>query len=463
MKIKRFGAVALIVLAGFSSMGLGCKAPSAAVQEASKPVTLTWWRVFDDEITVRPIIESYQALHPNVTIVYRKLRYEEYERELLNALAEDRGPDIISLHTSSLRGYQNKVLPMPRQVTLPYQEVQGNIKKEVITTLRTTALPSVRDVRNNFVDAVVNDVILPSDTETKTEQVYGLPLGVDTLALFSNRDLLNLAGVPRSPQTWTELQSDVKKLTQVDKNGAIIQSGAALGTARNVERASDILALLMMQNGTVMIDGTPSATFDRMPTTLQNRPLPPGQEALIFYSDFANPGKEVYTWNAQMPGSLEAFVSGKTAFFLGYSYHLPLIKARAPKLNVEVSPAPQIEGNPSVNYANFFVETVSRKSKNPAFAWDFINFATSARQVGSYLENAKKPTALRALVAPQSEDLDIGIFVSEVLTARSWYRGMNAPAAEEALLGMIDAMHELPADAGAILRFGAQKVTQTLR
>ncbi len=463
---SRIAAITTIGILVFAGTGFGCQGQSAEVTRASKPITLTWWRVFDGEDTVRPIIEAYNALHPNVTVVYRKFRYEEYEPALLNALAEDRGPDIVSLHNTEIRRFQSKLLPMPRQVTLPYQITQGTLKKEVITVLKTTSLPTVRDIKNTFADIVAADVIAPQDptNPTSAEGVYGLPLGIDTLALFVNRDLLNLSGVPEVPRTWSEFREAAKKITRLGAGTTILQSGAALGTSKNIERAADILGLLMMQNGAEMLDGTNSrALFDQTPSTLTRRNVPPGEEALTFYTDFANPAKESYSWNADMPGSLDAFANNKTAFFLGYSYHVPLIKARAPKLNLEIAKVPQIEGNPAVNFANYFVESVSKKSKNPDVAWDFVNFAAAPKQASLYLDATRKPPALRALIAPRSEDPDVGVFVSEILTAKSWYRGANVAAAEAAMTSMIDEALKGEHELRDILRLGAAKVTQTLR
>lgn len=458
--------IALLIVGVLIFSGFGCKGQSAAVQQASKPVTLNWWRVFDGQETVQPIMDAYKALHPNVSIVYRKLRYEEYQQTLLDALAEDRGPDIVSFHNTELRRYQSKLLPMPRQITLPYLETRGTLKKEVVTVLKTTTLPSVRDIKNNFADVVASDVIMPQDSSnpTSTESIYGLPMSVDTLGLYVNRDLLNLAGIPQAPRTWSEFREDVKKLTRLGKGNVILQSGAAIGTSRNVERAADILGLLMMQNGARMVDASGArATFDMIPSDLTARSLSPGEEALIFYTDFANQGKDSYTWNADMPGSLDAFVNNKTAFFLGYSYHLPLIKARASKMNLEIVPVPQIEGNVPVNFANYFVESVSKKSKNPDFAWDFIAFATSLKQSTAFLDAARRPPALRTLIGPRSEDPDIGIFASAILTAKSWYHGIDPHAAEAALLSMIDEALKGDAEVTDIMRVGATKVTQTLR
>ena len=102
---------------------------------------------------------------------------------------------------------------------------------------------------------------------------------------------------------------------------------------------------------------------EQIPENLRFRRTNPAADAVRFYTDFADPGKEVYTWNKNMPNSLEAFILGKTAFFFGYAYHLPTIKSRAPKLNLSIVKLPQIAGNPEINFANYWLETVSRKNK----------------------------------------------------------------------------------------------------
>ncbi|KKU73645.1 MAG: Extracellular solute-binding protein family 1 [Parcubacteria group bacterium GW2011_GWA2_47_26] len=467
-KITTKIALLISIVLMLSLTGIQCtRGISREVAEATRPVTLNWWRTFDDEEAVRPIMEAYRILHPNVNIVYRKLRFEDYERELLNALAEDRGPDIFSIHNTWMREWQPKLAHLPPILAIPFQEVKGGLRKEVVATLRRNPTLTLRQLQTNFTDVVASDVVIAErdpQTGQPVDKIYGLPLALDTLALYYNRDLTNLSGIPEPPENWGELQNAVKRITKIDQEGKIILSGAALGASHNVERAADILALLMMQNGADMIDLAGNVAFDRIPQALRDRPIPPGEDALVFYTDFANPLKEVYTWNETMPQSLEAFTQGKTAFMLGYSYHLPQIRARSPRLNLGIAPAPQIEGNPEVNFANYWVEAVSKKSSNQHWAWDFIQFATKADQVTKYLNAAKKPTALRALVTSQLEDLDIGTFASQVLTAKSWYKGKDSVAAEAAFREMIEAVLtqavEEPREA---LTLTAQKVNQTLR
>ncbi len=429
-----------LLLTFIVTAGPVCKGTPQEALEAMKPVNLVYWRVFDDQDAFDEIITAYKAVHPNVSITYRKLRMEEYEQTLLNALAEDRGPDLFSIPNTWVREYQTKILPMPKTITLPYQVTTGTIKKETTIQLQTASTLSLRALRTDFMDQVAKDVVLKyraAEDQPAEDRIYGLPLYLDTLALFYNRDILNASAIPEPPRSWTEFQEDVKKIAKIDKQGNVLQAGAAIGTANNVERASDILSLLMMQNGTIMADENGNATFAAMPAgaSLTN---PPGEDALGFYTDFASPYKEVYTWNDNMPNSLEAFSTGRAAFFFGYSYHIPQIRNLSPKLNFAISKMPQIEGNQEINFTNYWVETVSTKTKNPNEAWDFLQFAAKAENAQKYLTKTKKPTALRSLVASQIEDLDLAVFASEVLTAKSWYQGMDAPAMEKIMNEMIE-------------------------
>ncbi|MFA6514079.1 MAG: sugar ABC transporter substrate-binding protein [Patescibacteria group bacterium] len=444
----------------FLGSGFGCKVNDQATANAMKPVTLTYWRVFDGADAFDEIIKNYQILHPFINIEYRKLRYEEYETELLNALAEDRGPDIFSIHNTWIRKYQSKITAMPDTTAIAYLVTQGTLKKEIIPELRTTRSLSTKEIRDNFVDVVGKDVILNDG------KVYGLPLSVDTLAMFYNKDLLNNAGISETPKYWNrDFLQAVKKLTKQDPKRGLIQSGIAMGGSSNIERYSDILAALMMQNGANMISDDGRVLFHTVPEFARETNYNPGLEALRFYTDFANPTKESYSWNGELNNSLEMFINGNLAIMFGYSYHIPLIKAGAPKLNFSIVKFPQIEGTPptNINFANYWVETVSKKSKHPNEAWDFIQFMVKEEQAKLYLKQTKKPTALRSLVASQKTDDEIGVFVDQVLTARSWYRGKNVTAAEDAIKELIDlALNNTSDKLQKIINTTAAKIQQTI-
>ncbi len=450
--ISRFLPIALLLALGAGCFGGGS---AASVEE----IELNYWRVYDNEEAFEEIIKAYETLHPNVKINYRRLRSDEYEDELIRAIAEGKGPDIFSVHNTKIGEFESLMLPLPPSVRVAYLETKGTLRKETVLVERVQATLSQKALSERYVDVVLSDVLRSYRPDPEVDpqlRVFGLPLSVDTLVMLYNKDLTNAAGVSTVPTTWDEFQEAVRKLTVYGDDGTISQSGGAIGTTGNVERSSDIVSLLMMQNGVQMTDSRGRVSFHEVPRGTP-RGIFPGIDAVRFYTDFANPVKDVYTWNETFPSSFEAFANGQTAFFFGYSYHLPLLKAASPQLNIAVAKVPQIAGGKQVNFANYWVEAVSRTSKYSDYAWDFVQFAASAENVDSFLSEAQKPTALRALMNTQLNDPELGPFVEQLLTSESWYKGNDTEAAEaglnalaEEILAGVDADEAIQKAANAV-------------
>lgn len=419
-------AIGLIVYSMIG--GGGTKIPA----DATKPKKLVYWRVFDDNGDFAKIISAYRATHPNVSIEYRKLRPEEYEQALLEAWARDEGPDIFSIHNTWLGKYQDFITPLPASTKMAFYNTTKTlgIKEETKIEYKETPSLTTGAIRENFVDVVYRDAILEG-------KIYGLPLSMDTLALFYNRDLLNQAKIPLAPATYDEFLTDVPKLTVIDQEGNIVQAGVALGITSNVPRASDILFLLMLQNTTNMTNASGNKVdfTHNSPTDPTNFP---GVTALEFFTQFADENKEVYSWNENLPDALEMFTQGKLAFFFGYSYHIPLIDQQGKgQLNYGITQIPQL--NQEANYANYWLETVSQKTKHSNEAWDFLQFATKAENVMNYLNSTNKPTALKTLINKQMEEnVQLQPFILQGLVAKSWYHGKDSNLMEEYVADMVD-------------------------
>jgi multiple sugar transport system substrate-binding protein len=463
-KIKKL--IAVVALVALS--GQGCtRAPSADTVRASQPVNLKVWGVVDDVDVYQDLLTAYRASHPNVQVEYRRFRLEEYKDQLLNALAEDRGPDIFLIHNTWTSEYLTKIVPMPRTTRTAYRAVTGTIKKELTWELRTEPTLALIDFKNQYADVVQHDLLRTIDVSTDTnvkdfqEKIMGVPVGVDTMALYYNKDLLNAAGIPTPPENWAQFSDQVKRLTKLDSQGNVTQSAAGIGTANNVERATDLVSLLMIQNGQTMEDDAGYPIFHKIPAAL-SRDNPPSFQALEFYTDFANPNKDVYTWNDTMPNSLESFVSGRAAFFFGYAYQYDLIRARAPKINLGLAKAPQIEGNPQKNYANYWNWVVAKKSTNQDLAWNFLMQLTQPDVLQKVLDKAKRPSARKSLLTAQLQDERVGVFAAQVLTATSWYRGKDAATMEKAMRDMIAAVIGGTAVNRAV-QFAADQIALTIR
>src|SRR3989338_9809393 len=221
--LKTFATITLLtgslLLAGF-----GCKGISPEQQAATKPVTLEYWTVFDDVDALQELVTKYKGSRPYLNVTIRQLRMEDFYTELVQELAVDRGPDIVSISSRSIGTYEPMLTPMPgavRDTTVRLEEGVAGNKKTVITS-QNLQLPTPTQLDQEYVQAVKNDVV-------RGGVVFGLPLSMDTLAIYYNKDLLDRAGVPEPPKNWDEFQEAVKKITKYDKrSGAIVQAGAAL-------------------------------------------------------------------------------------------------------------------------------------------------------------------------------------------------------------------------------------------
>jgi ABC-type glycerol-3-phosphate transport system substrate-binding protein len=134
-----------------------------------------------------------------------------------------------------------------------------------------------------------------------------------------------------------------------------------------------------------------------------------------------------------MPNALDSFISGQTAFFFGYNYHYNVIKGRAPQLSFDVIPMLQLSPESKVNTTNYWLQTVTAKSKHANEAWALIDYLTRSPANKKYLEKTGRPTALRANISDQLQKPELAPFVSQILNAENWYYGKNYAAADKAL------------------------------
>ncbi len=398
--------VLLLILAGvlFFSSSSGPKKVNNNGQ-----VNLVWWKTFEDSSNVQDFITDYQAVHKNVTITFVKKDPSTFEQELINAIAAGTGPDIFSMHNDWLPKHQDKIAPMP------------------------AGLMSQRAYNDSFVDVAGQDFV-------KNNTIYAVPLAVDVLALYYNKDILGSVGISQPPTTWPELVSDVQKITKVAQGGSFARSGVAIGTSTNVSRAVDILTLLMLQNGTKFYSPDfNTAMFDQQQTLPgSTEPFNPGATALAFYTQFANPAKVSYTWNTKSDLSLDGFTQGKVAMMVGYQYMEPIIRSKAPNLNWGVAAIPQTSDQATkVNFANYWGETVSKSSANTALAWDFLNFISSKPELTKYYAKHKQVASRKDIIPSQVPDTDVGVFAENALTARSVYK-KDANLYESVFSRMVD-------------------------
>ncbi len=385
-KLKIIAAVVLMSL-----VGAGCGGGGNG--SGGKQVTIKFWKTFEDSANMEVLIDAYQQAHKNVRIEYTKKNIEDYEDDLLSALAAGNGPDVFSINNDWVPRYIDKIAAAPEK-TFP-----------------------LRDYRTAFVD-VVNQDFTKDDNK-----IYGVALAVDSLALYYNKDLIGTEGIATPPKTWSKLSEDVGKITRQDKTGYFSRSGVAMGLSKNVNRGVDILYLLMLQAGSQPWSEDKLSPQFTGSIERDGNQIEAAEEAVNFYTSFANSNSPNYTWNARSDYSIDAFVNGRAAYLYSYAYTRDTIKEKAPNLNFDVAAVPQYSlSAPAVNFANYWGEVVSSQSKNQAVAWDFLKFISSKDQLDKYYAKHKQPSSRRDLIELQVKDPDIGEFANANLTAKSFYK-----------------------------------------
>lgn len=350
----------------------GTKTGETGADSASKTKTsLTYWGLWESEGVVSQIIADYEQEHPEVTINYVQHSPKDYRERLQSALASGEGPDIFRYH--------NTWVPM--------------LKTELDTAPKGTV-----NLEDYF-------PIVTQDLQVGTELV-GIPLMFDGLALYYNPRLFDEAG-KSVPTTWEEMRKTAKEMTVNDNKGKIQTAGVALGTTNNVDNFSDILGLMLLQNGADPAKASSSLV----------------EETLRFYTIFTKTDR---VWNETLPASTYAFAIEKVAMILAPSWRAFQIKEINPDLVFRTAPVPQLPGA-GVTWASYWVEGVSKRSKNARSAWDFLKYLSSDTALTKMYTNQAnsrlfgEPYPKKSLAKSLESDPIVGAFVKQGETAKSWY------------------------------------------
>lgn len=380
------------------------------------PANLLMWG-FDDKPVFDKAIESYQKSRTGIKVKYQKVSETNYDSLLIDALAAGTGPDIFMVGNRSVARQKNKMQPAAATQYLLTQ------------------------LRSDFPQVVEQDFV-------QDGRIWALPLYIDTLSLLYNKDFFDQAGIVYPPKTWDEFQSDVAALRKVESGDRIKIAGAAIGgSEKTIPGAVDLLNLLMVQNGTEMLDQKGyAAVFS------DGGKNGKGMAAFNFYLSFANPYSQFYTWSDTQPNAIDSFSSEGTAMIFGYQSTFNLVKNKNPFLNFAAAAAPQPTGaERSVAYANYRGLTVSKQSRAPAAAWDFIIYlATTPAVSHDYLSGTNRSPALKSIIDEKKNDPDIGVFARQALIARSWaqaddrqIKNIFSGAIANVLMGQTDSLKAL--------------------
>ncbi len=335
---------------------------------------ITYWGLWESTEVLEEIITQFEQDNVGVKIKYIKQSPKNYRERLQSSLGSEQGPDLFRFHASWTPMLASYLSPIPSSVV------------------------SAKEFKDNYYPVVSEQLVSKG-------QFVGVPLMYDGLALFYNEDIFKTANVT-PPSTWAELRLLAQKLTVKSATG-IERAGLAIGNASNVEHFSDILAVLMLQNG---------ADFTK-PNSQETK------DALLFYTNFVTKDG---VWNEKLPTSTVAFARGDVAMMFAPSWRAHDVKAQNPNLKFKTMTLPQLSDK-RVAWASFWAEGINAKSKNQEIVIKFLAYLNTDENLKKLYSKASETRSFGEIYPKISmanelaSDTVVASYLNDAPYAKGWY------------------------------------------
>lgn len=323
MTSLRYGAAAAVALGLLaSSVPLAAKVTLTFGGYYSKSGLSAPWAI------MQKAIKDYEKTHPGVKIDYIDDTGVYWQTKMLTLIAAGKTPDIISLYQPWLMDYAERRL---------VEAFPENFTSRVKPKFNQAALSSL----------------------SYSKRLYALPTEYQVTALLSNNKILREAGVGSVPQSWSDLDALMTKLTVKNAAGQIQRWGLAADLAGWATPA--LFRILLSANGGVF------STKDGIAIDSSA-----GIKAL----------EDLRRWFYQTKvatGNVGLIAQHKCAFTIGYPWHLYFIEEAfkdqvAANIGVNDMPAGPAR---RAAYDYSWGMAVAKGSKNKAEAYRFVEWLTT--------------------------------------------------------------------------------------
>ncbi|MDO8513973.1 MAG: extracellular solute-binding protein [bacterium] len=387
-KLSMFQIMLLVIFGGLAVSGVLIFALAIGGGDTNTIGAVKIWGTLDQgafSIVIRQATERDGQLSQ---VTYEQKDPATYESELTNALASGTGPDLFLMRQDYALKDAGKVALIP-----------------------FSAL-SQAQFENAFIEAAS-----PFLTQ---KGVTAVPLLADPLILYWNKDMLAAGGFAQPPKYWDELFNMAQKITTKDDTGSIRKSTVAFGEYQNVTNAKDIVATMILQSGSTITAYDNGGHLTPALAPRAGGATQASVSALRFYTEFADPSKNSYSWNRSLPEAQKAFASGDVALYIGYASEAPLIARTNPNLNFTASPMPQIRtGGKTLTAARVYALGASRAGKNPTAAITAAFLLASSENAKALSSALGIPSARRDVVGQSAQGTD-DLFNKQAILANSW-------------------------------------------
>lgn len=378
-----FIAIAIIAVLVFSGVLPGYKGSGSSEIR----ISVTMWGTFPN-YKFDKFITELKSENKTLDIKYVEKKPENYEIDLINALASGNGPDIFLFPQNWIIKHKNKVWQIPFK---SFSEI---------------------NFKNIFIDQ--GELFL----NRKSQSVVAAPFIIDPLVMYYNKDLMKSAGIVQTPQTWDKFIIASEKLTIKDKSQNLQQSGTALGEYANVNNAKEILSALFLQTGNPIVNSDFNVTLGEK---IGDEAINSSESALRFYTEFSNYQKTSYSWNKFLENSKTAFLKGKLVIYFGMASEFQELLEKNPHLNFDVAVFPQtLGGKTKAVYGNIWGLAISNLAPNKEKSFIAVSRLISKESIKTLSDTFFLPPVRRDILAEGTEDPSLNIFYKSALLSSGW-------------------------------------------
>jgi ABC-type glycerol-3-phosphate transport system substrate-binding protein len=388
--MNNFNTILIAVFLAFFVLGVlifsgAIKIPDRSNKPQGKVVL---WGTFPGS-AFNTVLESINS--NNLSLSYVEKDKATYQQDLIEAFANGSGPDIYIITPDLLRDNANFLYKIP----------YASYQQKVFT--------------DSFIDGA--NIYLDKDG------ILGLPLVVDPIVLYYNKDTITNEGIVSPPLVWSELFKLNSSLTRKENNGTINQSMIALGQYNNINNVKDILATLLIQNNNPIIERGADSNYKVLLNMSNLESSGSTTESIMkFFLEFSNPSITSYSWNRSLPNSLDMFISGKLAFYIGRASELFDIQSMNPNLSFDVAQIPQVEGYTAKRtYGEIYAIVFNKKSLNISSSLGVAQMLSTGEYASNLSASLSLPPASKALLSVKPETNSyLYTFFNSALISKSW-------------------------------------------
>lgn len=318
-----------------------------------------------------------------VKVSYRSIPIAQFEQTLIEALASGKGPDAIILPSDLVVRHADKLVLVPPDTL------------------------SERQFKEAFVEA--------GEAFWTPQGALAVPLVVDPLVSYWNRDRFSAGGIARQVRFWDELITATPRLKVVNRLGQIQIAAVSLGEYRNVTNAKEIISALLFQSGGKIVERGATGYG----VSLQD--FANAGSALGFFTEFANPVKSLYSWNRGLPQSSALFANGDLALYFGFASEYARLRERNPHLNFSAAPFPQTRDSKLVvTFGRAWGFAALKTGKNPGGAMRLGFALADSTRMQKLADTLGIVPSLRTLVERKQESAARAVFYEAALQARAF-------------------------------------------